>query len=192
MTWMVLSVWGFAMRMALAPKLYTKKQKNNMRQLMTEEMLREKKSQYVGTEKISTKKEKEDLTILEKSTLLRTYYDQIAEQDEKRALIVKKFFEDMEDNLRCVYSQMNICGKYVIVIGNSTIRKVNVESWRVIEEIANKIGFKTLQYFNYIIQNPYIRIPRKGMGGKINKDYVLVLEKGAQLWHKKIGRKKYG
>ena len=146
---------------------------------LTEEMLREKKSQYVGTEKINTEEEKSELGILGKSDLLKVYYNQIAEQDEKRALIVKKFFEDMEDNLRCVYSQMNICGKYVIVIGNSTIRKVNVESWRVIEEIANKMGFKTVQYFNYIIQNPYIRIPRKGMGGKINKDYVLVLEKGA-------------
>lgn len=145
---------------------------------LTEEMLRKKKSQYVGTEKINTKEEKSKLGILEKSDLLKVYYNQIAEKDEKRALIVKKFFEDMEDNLRCVYSQMNICGKYVIVIGNSTIRKVNVESWRVMEEIANKMGFKTVQYFNYIIQNPYIRIPRKGMGGKINKDYVLVLEKG--------------
>lgn len=145
---------------------------------LTEEELREKKSQYVGTEKISTKKEKEDLTILKKSALLSTYYVQIAEQDEKRALIVKKFFEDMEKNLCSVYQQMNMGGKYVIVIGNSTIRKVNVESWKVIEEIANRIGFKTIQYFNYIIQNPYIRIPRKGMGGKISKDYVLVLEKG--------------
>lgn len=146
---------------------------------LTEEKLREKKSQYVGTEKINTKKEKGDLNILKKSPLLKEYYDQIVEQDEKRALIVKKFFDDMEDNLRNVYSQMNLGGKYIIVIGNSTIRKVNVESWKVIEEIANEIGFKTVQYFNYIIQNPYIRIPRKGMGGKISKDYVLVLEKGA-------------
>lgn len=145
---------------------------------LTEEMLREKKSQYVGTEKINTKKEKSDLRILKKSTYLKEYYDQIIELDEKRALIVKKFFEDMEENLRGVYNQMNTGGKYIIVIGNSTIRKVNVESWKVIEEIANKMGFQTVQYFNYIIQNPYIRIPRKGMGGKISKDYVLVLEKG--------------
>lgn len=145
---------------------------------LTEEMLREKKSMYVGTEKINTKKEKSELGILKKSALLKTYYNAIVEQDEKRALIVKKFFEDMEENLCCVYNHMNVGGKYVIVIGNSTIRKVNVESWRVIEEIANKIGFKTVQYFNYIIQNHYIRIPRKGMGGKISKDYVLVLEKG--------------
>ena len=110
---------------------------------------------------------------------MENYYNQIVEQDEKRALIVKKFFEDMERNLCSVYSQMNVGGKYIIVIGNSTIRKVNIESWKVIEQIANEIGFSTVQYFNYIIQNPYIRIPRKGMGGRISKDYVLVLEKGA-------------
>lgn len=144
---------------------------------LTEEGLREKKSKYVGTEKINTQKEKSELGILKRSDLLKTYYDKIAGQDVKRALIVKKFFEDMENNMRCTYDQMNEGGKYVIVIGNSSIRKVNVESWRVIEEIANKIGFKTVEYFNYIIQNPYIRIPRKGMGGKISKDYVLVLEK---------------
>ena len=145
---------------------------------LTEEMLREKKRLYVGTEKINTKKEQTNLDVLDKSKLLKVYYDQIVQQDVKRALIVKKFFEDMEDNLRCVYNQMNIGGKYVVVIGNSTIRKINVESWKVIEEIAHKMGFRTVQYFNYAIQNPYIRIPRKGVGGKISKDYVLVLEKG--------------
>lgn len=146
---------------------------------LTEELLREKKSQYVGTEKINVKKEKNELDILEKSSRLKEYYNQIILKDEKRALVVKKFFEDMEDNLRCVYNQMNVGGKYMIVIGNSTIRNVNVESWKVIEEIAVQMNFRTTQYFNYIIQNPYIRIPRNGMGGKINRDYVLVLEKGA-------------
>lgn len=144
---------------------------------LTEEELREKKSRYVGTEKINAKVEKSSLAILERCGLLKNYFYQIMEQDEKRALIVKKFFEDMEENLRAVYCQMNPGGKYVIVIGNSTIRKVVVESWRVIEELANRLGFRTIQYFSYIIQNPYIRIPRQGMGGKISKDYVLVLEK---------------
>ena len=145
---------------------------------LTEEKLRAKKSQYVGTEKIRISEEKRELEILERSRLLKTCYEQIYEQDEKRALIVKRFFEDMEQNLRSVYRQMNAGGTYIIVIGNSTIRNVNVESWKVLEEIATPLGFRTVQYFNYIIQNPYIRIPRKGRGGKISRDYVLVLEKG--------------
>ena len=145
---------------------------------LTEEMLRKKKSQYVGTEKINSKEEIINLDILKKSALLQEYYSHIVSIDKKRALIVKKFFEDMETNLYQVYSQMSKGGKYIIVIGNSSIRKVNVESWKVIEQIAHTVGFGTIEHFSYIIQNPYIRIPRKGMGGKINKDFVLVLEKG--------------
>lgn len=145
---------------------------------LTEEQLREKKSQYVGTEKINTKKEKINLSILQRSPLLFNYYNQIISRDEKRALIVKRFFEDMEINLQQVYSQLSSSSKYIIVIGNSSIRNIEIESWKVIEQLANSIGFKTLEHFSYIIQNPYIRIPRKGKGGKINKDYILVLEKG--------------
>ena len=144
---------------------------------LTEEQLRKKKKFYVGTEKINVNKEKDNLEILEKSELLKQYYAAIKEIDEKRALIVKKFFEDMEVNLQCVYKQLKKNGVYVIVIGNSNIRKNIIESWKVIEEIAKSIGYKTEDYFNYIIRNPYIRIPRKGVGGQISKDYVLILKK---------------
>lgn len=147
--------------------------------MLTEDALRKKKGQYVGTEKVNVKQEKDNLAILEKSSYLKTCYHEILKQDEKRALIVKKFFEDMEKNLRLVHQQMNPKGRYIIVIGNSKIRKVDVESWKVIEQIANVSGFRTTQYFNYIIQNPYIRIPRKGVGGKISRDFVLALEKEA-------------
>ena len=145
---------------------------------LTEEKLREKKSQYVGTEKINSKKEKTNLNILCKSELLQKYYKSILCKDEKRALIVKKFFEDMEKNLQQIYNQMNESGKYIIVIGNSSIRGIEIESWKVIEQISHLIGYKTVEHFSYMIHNPYIRIPRKGRGGEINKDYVLVLEKG--------------
>lgn len=144
---------------------------------LTEESLREKKKDYVGTEKIDTGREREQLGILQRSELLKSCYDRIVKTDEKRALIVKRFFEDMETNLKGVYASLKPGAKYVIVIGNSTIRKVTVESWRVIGQLAEHMGFKTIQHFSYVIQNPYIRIPRKGVGGKINRDYVLVLGK---------------
>lgn len=110
--------------------------------------------------------------------MLQNIFNEIYKKDEKRALIVKKFFEDMEINIQHISNQMAENGKYIIVIGNSTIRDVIVESWKIIEELANNLDFKTTYHFSYIIQNPYIRIPRNGRGGKVNKDYVLVLEKG--------------
>lgn len=144
---------------------------------LTEESLRQKKSQYVGTEKINLKKEKENLNVLDNSELLKQYFYKILEKDVKRAFVVKKFFEDMEENLKLVYKYLNMGGKYILVIGDSKIRNVNVESWKVLDDLATNIGFVKKQYFNYIIQNPYIRIPRKNKGGKISKDNILVLEK---------------
>lgn len=145
---------------------------------MTENELREKKKDYVGTESIKITEEEKRLEILDKSTILKSYYSQIFEKDKKRALIVKKFFQDMEGNLKNTYKYLKPGGHYMIVIGNSSIRKVEVESWKVIQQIAELVGFKTETYFNYLIQNPYIRIPRGNKGGKINLDHVLVLKKG--------------
>ena len=142
---------------------------------MTESELRNKKRDYVGTESIKVKEEEQNLDILEKSELLRNYFEEVSKVDKRRGLIVKRFFEDMELNLQNVYNSLNTGGRYVIVIGNSNIRKVEIESWKVLKDIATQIGFTKEKYFNYLIQNPYIRIPRGNRGGNINLDHVLVL-----------------
>ncbi|AAS44506.1 MULTISPECIES: TRM11 family methyltransferase [Bacillus cereus group] len=147
--------------------------------LDSEETIKDKKKSYVGTENITTKKVKSelDLSILELSKQLKEVYYDIEKIDQKRALIVKKFFEDMHKNLIEVYNVLAEGGKYCIVIGNSSIRKINVESWSIICDIARVIGFEIDTYFSYIIKNHYLRIPRGNKGGKINKDFVFVLKK---------------
>lgn len=144
---------------------------------LTEDGLRNKKKFYVGTEKIKAKEEILNLDILKDSELLQDYFERLINIDEKRALIVKKFFEDMKINMLEVKKVLNNRAYYCIVIGNSTIRKIEIESWRVLGEIAEKIGYRIDTYFSYIIQNPYINIPRKGKGGKISVDYIIVLQK---------------
>lgn len=145
--------------------------------MLTEDELRVKKKLYVGTEKINSKEESKDIDILNKSDLLNIYYHKIITKDEKRALIVKKFFEDMETNLIQVSNGLKKYGRYMVVIGNSSIRKIEVESWKVIAELSENLGYTVETFYNYVIKNPYIRIPRQGQGGKISKDYVLVLRK---------------
>lgn len=144
---------------------------------LTESEITKKKKLYVGTENIKTTEEVEDLEILKESNLLKEYYEKIKQVDEKRALIVKRFFQDMKTNLMEMYQILNINGHYCIVIGNSTIRKIKVESWKVLRDIAMNIGFEVEQEFSYVIKNPYLSIPRNGKGGKINIDYILVLKK---------------
>ncbi len=142
-----------------------------------EEKLKESKKTYVGTEVIKIDKENEDLSVLKDSELLSECFYKIYAVDKKRALVVKKFFDDMKTNLLTVYKQMKQSGHYVIVIGNSNIRKVEIQSWKILKEIAIKIGFKFNSVFRYLIKNPYIRIPRNGRGGIVNYDYVLCLSK---------------
>lgn len=146
-------------------------------EMATENELRERKRLYLGTESIKTREEIKNLSILDESSLLRTYFVKIREVDEKRALIMKKFFEDMKKNLEEVYRVLKPGTKYVIVIGNSSIRKVDVESWKVIKDIALNLGYNYCAHIGYEIQNPYIRIPRGNKGGKIAIDHVLVIEK---------------
>lgn len=145
--------------------------------LLTENELRDKKKDYVGTEKIKTYKEKEDLSILKESEILEKVYKKIVQSDEKRALIVKKFFDDMKTNYNQVKKCLNKNGHYVIVIGDSNIRQVKVKSSEILTEIAINNGFILEDKFSYIIKNPYINIPRNGIGGKINIDNVIVLRK---------------
>lgn len=146
-------------------------------QLSTEDELREKKKLYLGTESIRVKEERNDLSILDESDLLRGYYCKVNELDEKRALIVKRFFEDMKKNLQEVYRVLKHDSYYLIVIGNSSIRKVDIESWKVLKDLALGVGFEFEKHIGYEIQNPYIRIPRGSKGGKIAVDHILVLKK---------------
>lgn len=145
--------------------------------LETEETIRKKKKKYVGTESVKIKDEEEDLSILDLSEKLKHIYYIIEPLDKKRAIIVKKFFEDMRENLKEVNRVLKEGGRYCIVIGDSKIKKVNVESWSIICDIAQSIGFQLETHFSYIIQNHYLRIPRGKRGGKINRDYVFVLKK---------------
>lgn len=144
----------------------------------SEEKLKESKKSYVGTEVIEINKENEDISILKDSNVLSECFYKIYAIDKKRALVVKKFFDDMKTNLLTVFRQMKKNGHYVIVIGNSNIRKIEIQSWQILKDIALKIGFKFDSVFRYLIKNPYIRIPRNGRGGLIKYDYVLNLCKG--------------
>lgn len=144
--------------------------------LSNEQELRTIKKHHVGTESLSIK-DFDEYAILNDSVLLKNYYDLIKEIDNKRAHIILKFFNDMKNNLKLVHNALLHDKVYAIVIGNSNIRGVEIESWKVLSQIAQNYGFIEELYFSYQIRNHYLRIDRKDKGGKINSDYVLVLRK---------------
>ena len=145
--------------------------------LQNESSLLEKKKDYVGTEKI-----RKDYIIPEDSVTnqlksLSILTEAIRQKDPKRATIVEKFFYDMEKNISLTSEALKDGGVYVIVIGNSEIRQVLIESWKILLEIAQQYSFDFELHFEYLIQNPYIRIPRGNKSKAIKTDHVLVLRK---------------
>ena len=65
----------------------------------------------------------------------------------------------------------------MIVVGNSTIRGIDVPTNELLLEIAKINGFDLENMFSYVIKNRYLRIPRSGKGGLIKKDWVIDLVK---------------
>lgn len=102
---------------------------------------------------------------------------QIYNVDKKRAHVVYQFFQDMEQNISEIHNLLVPNGHYIIVVGNSTIRDICVPTNDLLIQIAIKNGFELVNCFSYIIKNRYLRIPRKGKGGLIKKDFVIDLVK---------------
>lgn len=143
----------------------------------TEQDIRENKQNYVGTEHIKKASLNNYDSIINYSQTLEKIISKLKPIDEKRAVVVLKFFFDMKENIVDVYNHLKPNCVYGIVIGDSEIRKILVPSAKIISEIASHFGFEEELCFSYIIKNPYIRIPRSGNGGQIKYDNVLILRR---------------
>jgi len=133
------------------------------------------KQKQIGTETIY----KKDYFEIE-STGIKKFdkiTDKIFKIDKKRAHIVQKFFFDMSKNMLEIKRLLKNNGHYVIVVGNSTIRGIDVPTNELLLEIAKINGFDLENMFSYVIKNRYLRIPRSGKGGLIKKDWVIDLVK---------------
>ncbi len=134
------------------------------------------KKKQVGTETISVNvysADMKDTGILKLDLVLR----RIHKLDRKRAFVVSKFFDDMNKNLSEVNRLLANNAHYVIVIGDSRIRQVDVPTHEILIDIAKQNKFRLENLFSYIIKNRYLRIPRSGRGGLIKKDWIIDLVK---------------
>jgi DNA modification methylase len=97
--------------------------------------------------------------------------------DKKRAYVVLKYFQDMEANIISVKNLLKVNAHYVIVVGDSVIRDIEVPTHKILIEIAEKNGLMLENTFSYIIKNRYLRIPRADRGGFIKYDWIIDFKK---------------
>ena len=134
------------------------------------------KKKQIGTESISAAVYKETLIVTGIKSL-----DAITKKiylvDKKRADVVSKYFKDMAENINAVRVVLKDNAHYIIVVGNSVIRDIEVPTHKILIEIAEKNGFHLENVFSYIIKNRYLRIPRADRGGLIKYDWIIDLKK---------------
>ena len=130
------------------------------------------KKNHIGTESVSADDYRIFHTIgdSEADTKLKAIF----EKDPRRAYIAYKYLFDMKQNLIEVHRTLKPYARYVIVVGNNTIRGELFESWKYLMNIATQVGFTVETYFGSEIIKHFIKVPREE---RINTDWVLVLQK---------------
>ncbi len=130
------------------------------------------KKHHVGTETVSSVDYKNLHLIGEE--LADTIIKRIYEMDNRRAYICYKYLADMKKNMQEVHRTLKKGGRYVIVVGNNTIRGEIFESWQYLMNIAEQIGYEIETYFGSEIIKHFIKVPREE---RIDVDWVIVLKK---------------
>ena len=110
-------------------------------------------------------------------TIFDPYFDKIFVSDKQRALTCQAYFNDMYKNLICVYSGLKDGGEYHVIIGDNTIKGVDVPTHDVIRLIALEVGYECFGYYKYVIKDHRTSIPRNKENSKIEYEHVIMLRK---------------
>ncbi len=134
------------------------------------------KKNQIGTEIIAAEVYKKEILNTE-IEILDEILNKIYLVDKRRAYVVLKYFQDMEANIISVKDLLKVNAHYIIVVGDSVIRNIEVPTHKILIEIAKRNGLKLVNTFSYIIKNRYLRIPRADRGGFIKYDWIIDLKK---------------
>lgn len=101
-------------------------------------------------------------------------FDNIPEYRKKAAAA---YFGKMNDHFAEAARVLKNGKHYVLVIGNSQTDKGQLPVHDALVSIASSHGFSLQHAFGYRIRRHYMKFPRKGRGGIILMDWVIVLKK---------------
>jgi len=142
--------------------------------IMDNEELRKHRKRYIGRDRISTTEKLGEFIGFESTkNELTTLYD----SDKKYALVAYNYFKDMNSVTQNVFSYLKEGGKLVYIVGNSNIKKTDIEVHKVYKEICKHAGFKFIKQ----LERPYYmyRMARKRniQSDVIKSDIFLIFEK---------------
>jgi DNA modification methylase len=95
----------------------------------------------------------------------------------KHSFVFSKFYDKLKQNFKEVKRILTKGGKYIVVIGNNRMVGLEVPNNIFVKNLGESLGFNVIEEFSYVIKNRMLRIPRKGRGGDIGIDHIIVFEK---------------
>jgi hypothetical protein len=103
-------------------------------------------------------------------------------QNQLRSRVVYQYFLDMKDHFASSFVHLRPGGKYCFSIGDiSKICGVDIPVAEILTELASEVGFRKQFYFNLLLKNRRLNLPRNvDWASTIKHDTIVVLEKPKQ------------
>jgi len=92
----------------------------------------------------------------------------------KHSYITYKYFVEMGKHFAEISKCLKQNAHYVMVVGDSKVSDIYFDTADFLTIIAERNGFKLTNKWGYKIKNRFMRFDRKGRGGIIDVDWVLV------------------
>jgi len=143
--------------------------------LVTEKELLGLDKELIGTEKVSLKQVdfNKQLGIKSIDRLIKWSITVSPE----RAALVCKYFQDMRQAISNMYKVLKNDAYAILVVGNNTVLKKKVETYRLLTELAASVGFKEVLILKDKIRSRGMITKRHNSGGLIKEEYVIILRK---------------
>ena len=115
--------------------------------------------------------------------VISDYIKKIEKEDNKRALEVSSFYSDLELSISGVARSINKGGKIIYLVGNRTVKGVQLPTDQFIAEKFDKYGFRHLVTYERALSNkvmPSKNSPTNKKGAKVNTmlfEYIIISEK---------------
>lgn len=140
----------------------------------------------IGTERISKHEYKElgktgDVYLDELIEEIYTgkKYQASKGQNQLRARVVYKYFNDMKQHFTSSFLQLRSGGYYCFTIGDvSKICGVDIPVAKILTKLACEVGFQEIFHFHLLLKNRKLNIPRNlQWAGSIKHDTTVILQK---------------
>jgi hypothetical protein len=121
-------------------------------------------------------------TIINKG-LIADYITEINNVDNKRALEVSAFYNDLDFSIKKVSESVRKGGKSIYVVGNRTVKNIQLPTDQFIAEKFEENGFKHLTTYKRLLSNkamPSKNSPTNEIGKTVNTmlyEYIVICEK---------------